>query len=324
MALPVNSGLFAGRAGEVDLRALPMPGEPGPDGLVVRMLFAPVNPADNLLIDQNYALTVDAAAPLGAEGVGVVERVGSRVTDLGPGDLVLPLDRGNWTGWRLVERARVLAVPAGFDLHQAAMMRINPATAWLLLQASGAVAGDCIVQNGASSAVARWVRLLAAGRDLAVVDVVRRATLASLPRAVDDGEGLVGAVRSAAGGRPIRAAFDCVAGEATGRLAACLDEQATLLLFGHLSGRPCSVRSQLVTGGRLTIRGFSLRPAEAAMAPAEHADMVAALWAAAQQDGARLPVRAILPLSEARHAIALARTPGRGRVLLDLATISGM
>lgn len=321
MSPPANIGLLAGTAGGVRFEPQAMPAAPGPDGLTVRMLFAPVNPADLLAIDGGYAFALAADDPLGAEGVGVVEQAGSRVSDLGPGDLVLPLDRGNWTRYRGLARDRVLAVPPDVDPRQAAMMRINPATAWLLLAASGAVPGDCLVQNAAGSAVAHWVRRLAALRDVAVIDVVRPG--ASAPGLADD-EHLEAAVKAASGGRPIRAALDCVAGDATGRLAACLDAEGTVLVFGHLSGEPSTIRSQLLTGRGLTVRGFSLRPAEAKMTHAAREAMVAELWAVAGQGGAELPIRAVLPLAEAERAIALARTPGQGRVLLDLDAISGM
>lgn len=321
MSPPANMGLLAGPAGGIRLEPRPMPRAPGPDDVVVRMLLAPVNPADLLAVDGGYAFALAADEPLGAEGVGIVEQLGSRVADLRSGDLVLPLDRGNWARYRVLPRDRLLAVPSGIDLPQAAMMRINPATAWLLLDGSDAGPGDCIVQNAAGSAVAHWVRRLAALRDVMVIDVVRPGS--SFTGLADD-ERLEAAVRKASGGRPVRAALDCVAGDSTGRMAACLDADGIVLVFGHLSGDPSRVRSQLLTGRGLTVRGFSLRPAEAKMVPAARDKMVAALWTLAGQGAADLPIRAVLPLAEADQAIALARTPGPGRVLLDLDAISGM
>src|SRR5215218_7287134 len=103
MNAPANIGILAGKAGAIRVEPLPMPGAPAPNGLVVRMLFAPVNHADLLVIDDDYAFALDSDAPMGAEGVAVVEQVGSRIADLRPGDLVLPLDRGNWTRYRGLE-----------------------------------------------------------------------------------------------------------------------------------------------------------------------------------------------------------------------------
>ena len=324
MSDPANMVVLAGERGAVRLEHRPMPKAPDADGLIVRMLFAPINPADLLMIDGRYSIAIEAGAPLGAEGVAIVEQAGSGVTDLRRGDLVLPLDRGNWAQYRRISRARVMSAPPGLDPRQAAMMRINPATAWLLLEASGVTAGECLIQNAATSAVAHWVRLLATARDVAVIDVVRPGAVPFSANALADDDDLATAVRAASGGRPIRAALDCVAGASTGRLAACLDPDGLVLVFGHLSGEPSTVPSQLLTRSEVTVRGFTLRRAEARMAPRAYDDMFSALGAIALEHRTDPPVRAVIPLVDADRAVALARAPGRGRVLLDLGAISGM
>jgi NADPH:quinone reductase-like Zn-dependent oxidoreductase len=283
------------------------------------MLRSPINPADLLAIDGRYAFTLDATVPLGAEGVGMVEAVGSRVGRLRPGDFVLPLVRGNWCRFRSLNEDQVVALPPGINLELAATLRINPATARLLLEAAGVSSGQAIVQNGAGSAVAHWVRQFAARRDIAVIDVVRRAN-SRLPNAIVDGPGLTMKVKAAAGVRPLRAALDCVAGESTDRLADCLEPGGRLLVFGHLSGEPIQVSSQLLTGRQLTISGFSLRPAEAVLGVqrvrATFADIFACVAVASPLPTARTTVA----LSDIDSAIALAREVGSTRVLLDLTT----
>ena len=324
MTEPANIAILAGEAGAIRLERLPAPRQPEPGEILVRMALAPINAADILAIDGSYAFSIDANVPLGAEGVGVVEQLGSGVSDLHRGDMVLPLDRGNWARYRTLARSRVIAVPPGIEPLQAAVMRINPATAWLLLEASGVARDGCLVQNACSSTVAHWVRVLAASRGITVIDVARPGSKAAETGAISDDERLEAAVRAAHGDRPLGAALDCVAGDATGRLAACVDPLGIVLTFGHLSGEPARIRSQLLTGRELTVRGFSLRPAEARMTPAAHAAMFAELWALAQSGSVGPPARAVIPLAEADRAVALARTPGRGRVLLDVEAISGM
>lgn len=301
--------------GRVRLGELPDPGPPGAGQVRVRMLRAPINPADLLVIDRAYSIALDPADPLGAEGVGEVEAVGEGVTDLHPGDRVLPLRRGTWCARRLLPRTALVALPANVDPALAAMLRINPPTAWLLLKASGAGPGDVLVQNGATSAVAAWVRHFAPALGVTVIDVARRAD-PGLPDALIDGPDVAGRIHAAAGGRPIRAALDCVAGEATGRLAAALGTGGRLILFGHLSGQPIRVVSQLITGGGLSIGGFSLRPAEAALGAAGVARLFGDILAAVAASTPDLPVRATLPLARAEEAVALARDGGRGRVQL--------
>ncbi|MGF7150166.1 NADPH:quinone reductase-like Zn-dependent oxidoreductase [Sphingomonas zeicaulis] len=294
-----------------------MPASPTAGQVMVRMLYAPINPADLLAIDGRYAFALPSDAPLGAEGVGRVEAVGADVADLSPGELVVPLSRGNWCRFRCLPGTDLIRLPPDTDLRQASMLRINPPTAHLLVAAAAVPRGQLLIQNAASSAVAGWVRTIAQRTGVAVVDIVRRADPA-LPDAIIDGDDLAEQVRARAAGRPVRAALDCVAGSATGRLAQCLSDGGTIMLFGHMSGDPVAIRSQLLTGGGLTIRGFSLRPAEAAMGPAGVREMFAELVGLRAQSDVAMPIRAVLPLSRAAAAITRARDGGRGRVLLDL------
>jgi len=300
------------------LAQLPDPGLPLGSDVRLRMVRAPVNPADLLALDGRYAFSLDQQAPLGAEGVGEVEAVGPQVRDLEPGMLVLPLTRGNWCSHRLVDRAALIKVPPGIDPARAAMMRINPATAMLLLDAARVTSGGVLAQNGAGSAVAAWVRLFAARRGVEVVDIVRRPVPA-LPGALLDGPDLAACMKDRIGGAPLHAALDCVAGDATARLAACLAPEGKLIVFGHLSGAPITIASQLLTGGGIALRGFSLRPAEGRLG----ADGVQALfdriWRIAGEEHPALPVGPVLPLEEADRAIELARRGGSGRVQFDLA-----
>lgn len=312
-----NLSVLPGAAGKIRLVDASMPPPATGSDVLVRMMRAPVNPADLLAIDGRYAFDLGQDVPLGAEGAAMVETAGEAVTDLSPGDRVLLLSRGNWCRYRLAPRSQLIALPPDSDMTQAAMLRINPPTARLLLQATGAGPGDVIVQNGAGSAVATWVRALAARSGVSVIDVVRRADDA-LPDAITDADDLPERVKAVAAGRPVRAALDCVAGVATGRMAQCLSPGGRLILFGHLSGDPISVRSQLLTGGGLSISGFSLRPAEAAMGGAAVRAMFSELLAFHAQSGIVLPVRDVIPLSEAQTAIARARRGGKGRVLFDL------
>ena len=291
------------------LAETPVPDRPGPGEVRVRMLFAPVNPADLLALDGRYSFPTPAGMVLGAEGAGVVEAVGEGGHGLSPGDLVLPLDRGNWCSHRVVRAERLLRAPAGMDPRRAAVLRINPPTAWLLLRAAGAGAGEAIVQNAARSTVATWVRAFAAARGITVENLARGGGTA------EDGTVLLPdpeAVRST----PV-AALDCVAGAGTGRLAGLLGEGGRIVVFGHLSGEPVSIPSLLLTARDLSLRGLSLRREEAKLSASESAAMWADVWAAADRVRPEQRIARTVPLAALPDW--LARCGGSGeRVLLDL------
>lgn len=286
----------------------------GPDEVLVRMQFAPINPADLMMIQGSYAFPLAADAVLGAAGVGQVAEIGAAVAELHPGDLVLPLDRGNWCDFRIVDRARLLKVPSGTDPMRAALMRINPLTARLLLDMSGVQPGDLLVQNAARSSVAEWVRHLAARRNVAVANLARAPAPAGedVPMWWPEDAEIAAELPSSP-----RAALDCVAGAQTGRLAALLGEGGNLLVYGHLSGQPCSVPSVLLTGRGLMVRGFSLRRAEASMDAALE-PIWAELWDLATIVRPEGRIREIRPLRAVLDTSTFLQCAGEGGLMLDL------
>lgn len=304
---------FCGQTASIRIRNLgPELSRLGPNDVRVRMLYSPINPADLLVLERDYPHPIANDAVLGAEGVGQVVEIGSDVLNLSVDDLVLPLMRGNWASHRIVQTNDVIKVPVGLSLEQAATLRINPATAWRLIANSGAKAGDRIIQNGARSMVAEYVRIFARELGVDTINLVRE-----LPENSVSGLWFVdGADISFSESKPV-AALDCVAGDASGHLARLLAKSARLLVFGHLSGQPCSIPSILLTGQNLTVQGFSLRPDEAGESHAELQALYDRLGAIISKDGYSPLIREQFPLTSIHEALAVARAPGRGRVLLD-------
>ena len=109
-------------------------GMPGAGEIVFDVLAFPINPADLSMCRGNYRLHPQLPATPGAECVGRITAVGTGVTGLRPGDLVINMQRENWTQRRRIAAADAIPIPAGLDIAQAAMLRINPATAQLLLE----------------------------------------------------------------------------------------------------------------------------------------------------------------------------------------------
>src|SRR6185295_9424840 len=135
---------------------VPDVGAPAAGEVVFDVLAFPINPADLSMCRGTYRLRPALPAGIGAECVGRVAAVGAGVTHVRPGDRVINLQRDNWTQRRRVKGDDVIPVPAGLDDHQAAMLRINPPTALLLLSDLVALRpGDWVVQNVANSAVGR-------------------------------------------------------------------------------------------------------------------------------------------------------------------------
>jgi trans-2-enoyl-CoA reductase len=298
-------------------------GTPGAGEVVFDVLAFPINPADLSMCRGTYRLRPSLPATPGAECVGRVTAVGSGVSHVKAGDLVINLQRENWAQRRRVKAADVIPVPSGLDLRQAAMLRINPATALLLLtDVVGLKPGDWVIQNVANSAVGRLVIALARQRSIKTVNVVRRdslfAELGALgaDACVVDGPELTEAVKAKTGGAPIRLGLDAVAGRATARLSACVGEGGVVCNYGSMSGEdPVMSRAALISGGQ-TLVGFILGRALATRSLAEVRTLYADLAQQTLDGTLSAPVEKIYPIEEIKPALAHAQRGERGGKIL--------
>src|SRR5215469_9815962 len=112
---------------------VPDVGSPAADEVVFDVLAFPINPADMGFCRGTYRLRPPLPATPGAECVGRVTAVGAGVKHVRPGDVVINLQRENWAQKRKVKGVDAIPLPSGIDLKQAAMVRINPPTAELML-----------------------------------------------------------------------------------------------------------------------------------------------------------------------------------------------
>src|SRR5438094_63202 len=111
----------------VESRPWPTPAEAE---AVVKMRAAPINPADLNQIEGKYPVRAELPATPGFEGAGVVAEVGTNVTNVGAGDLViLPHNVGTWRDAIAVKAEDLVVVPARIEPVNAAMLKINPMTA---------------------------------------------------------------------------------------------------------------------------------------------------------------------------------------------------
>lgn len=304
---------------------VPPPGPPGPGEVLFDVLAFPINPADLWFCRGTYRLRPPLPATPGAECLGRVVAVGEGVTDFAVGDHVINLLRENWVQQRLVPASELVKVPPGIDPLQAAMLRINPPTAAVLLEDFATLApGDWVVQNTANSSVGRWVVWLAAQRGLRTVNIVRRPESADALRAlgadacVVDGPDLAARVADATGAAPVRFGIDALGGTGTGRLAGCLADDGTLVTYGSMSGEdPVIPRGELIYRG-IHVTGCMLGRRLALRTPAQVRAMYAELAGALADRRITVPIRAVYPIEEIARAVAHAGEGAReGKILVE-------
>src|SRR5438067_1875660 len=293
---------------------VPDVGAPGAGEVVFDVLAFPINPADVSFCRGTYRLKPPLPATPGAECIGRVTAVGAGVSHVKPGDLVINLQRENWTQKRRVKGDDVIPVPSRMDLRQAAMLRINPPTALLLLTDIVELKpGDWLVQNVANSAVGRLVIRLARARGFKTVNVVRRESLFGELKALGadacmvDGPDLAEAGKTHTRGAPIRLGLDAVSGRATARLSACLAEGGVVCNCGSMTGEdPVMSRNALISGG-LSLVGFILGRGLATRS----LDQIRAIYADLGQQVAKgnlsAPIEMIYPIEDIKEAVAHAQ-----------------
>ena len=303
---------------------VPDVGEPAADEVVFDVLAFPINPADMWFCKGSYRLKPPLPATPGAECVGRVTAVGSAVKHVARGDLVINLQRENWTQKRRVKGDDAIPLPAGIDLRQAAMVRINPPTARLMLSDFVDLApGEWVIQNVANSAVGRLLIVQAHQRGLRTVNIVRRAELAGELKALGadvvlvDGDDLAERVAGATGKAAIRLGVEAIGGAATGRLVDCVATEGTVVHYGSMSGEDPRVgRSNLIYRG-IKLTGFMLGRGLARRDAAKIREIYAELAAQVMAGTLYAPVDTVYPIEKIKDALAHADKGGRnGKILV--------
>ena len=307
----------------------PEPGDPGVDEVVVAADLAPIDPSDLLNIQGRYG-SERPKLPLipGAEGVGRVVRCGAGVTQLTVGDRVLLPSPGTWRERFRVPARALFALPAGIDPQQLAMLRVNPPTAFLLLdQFVPPQPGNWVIQNAANSGVGHCLIRLAREAGMKTVNVVRRPELIAPLRAFGadvvlvDGPDLDRRVRQEIGDGTLRLAVDAVGGTATERLARCVEDDGIVVNYGALAGEACRIDTRETVFRNVTLRGFWLRRWFLVTPPEVVAATYRKLAAKLAEGTLTVDVEAVYPFRQIGQALAHAARPGRsGKILLRFGT----
>lgn len=303
---------------------VPEPDAPADGEVLIEMEACPINPVDLLTMAGRYAVRPPLPAVPGSEGVGRVLETGPGVPELSAGDRVVPLGRETWVQQRVVKAREVVKVPADADVLQLAMIKINPATAQLMLERYvDLVAGDWVIQDAANSGVGQNLVRLARFRGIRTVNVVRREGLSEALRRIGadvvvvDGDDLPERVREGTSGADIRLAIDAVAGDICMRLGDSLADGGWVVNYGLLSGRPCMLRPDQIVFRGITLTGFWLVNALGQMQPAAIKELYDGLVRRVTDGTLRVEVEATYPIEAIADALEHAARPGRsGKILI--------
>jgi mitochondrial enoyl-[acyl-carrier protein] reductase / trans-2-enoyl-CoA reductase len=274
---------------------------------LVEMRAAPINPADLNTIEGKYPVRPELPATPGVEGAGVVTVVGPGVASVKVGDMVLlPHRVGTWREASVVAADDLSVVPAGVPVEEAAMLKINPATAWRMLHDYVDLKpGDWVIQNAANSGVGRAVIRIARALGLKTVNIVRRPELIEELQAEGGDKVLVDSPDNAKQLRDLKIALalNAVGGESAVNIANALRTGGTVVTYGAMSRQPLKIPNGLVIFKELRFRGCWVTAWYQRAGVEEKREMFGKLFGLVRDGVLKTKVERAFPLSDWREAI---------------------
>jgi trans-2-enoyl-CoA reductase len=305
------------QTGEVDVR------EPADGEVLLEVEYAPVNPADINVLEGKYGTLPTLPCVPGVEGVARVLLSRSDLIEEGQ-RVLLPAGFGSWRRWCTCLASSLVPLDPDVPSQQAAMLRINPATADCMLREFVSLSpGDFIVQNASNSGVGRSVIQIARAMGLRTLNVVRRPELISelseigADHVILEGERLSSRILELAGGRPLKLGLNAVGGESALGIAGSLADSGTMITYGAMSRQPLRVPNGLLIFKNITLRGFWVSRWYREAEGRKISDMFERLMLMAAMGVLHTPIAGRYTLEEIGTALEHAQTDRRsGKVLL--------
>ena len=218
-------------------------GEPGAGQARIRHTAIGVNFVDTYQRSGLYPMQLPMVA--GNEAAGVVEAVGSGVTDLKAGDRVaytgLP---GSYCEQRVVPADRLVKLPQGISDEQAASMMLKGLTVHYLIHSTYAVKkGETVLWHAAAGGVgliaSQWLKALG----VSVIGTAGSDEKCALAKAHGcehvvnySRENFVERVMSITGGKKVGVVYDSVGKSTWEGSLECLRPRGLMVSFGNASG----------------------------------------------------------------------------------------
>ena len=240
----------------------------GHEDVLISMEAAPLNPSDFLFVRGIYGVRPAFPSSVGAEGVGRVAKIGSKVDVAlrGKRVLIIPTyEQGTWAEQVVAPVRNLVPMSDEADPLQLSMIGINPATAYLLLNRYvSLMPGEWIGQTAANAAMGQYIIALAKLAGVKTLNVVRREEAAEQVRqwgggrVVLQGGNLHKDIEEALDGKKLSLVLDTVGGSPVGELAKSLKPGGSVVVYGLQSGQFSAMPPKEFIYHGLSLHGFWL------------------------------------------------------------------
>ena len=291
----------------------------------LRMLAAPINPADINYIQGVYGIKPNLPARAGLEGCGKV--IESLSPDYTEGDKVIGIKPiGTWAQEVVCPATSLLKIPSDTPEDQAAMLKVNPLTAWCMLtQYIQLEKGSWVIQNAANSGVGTCVIQIAKILGLRTINLVRREEpIEQLKKLggdcvlLDNKESILH-IQEILKDTPPMLALNAVGGDSALRLMSSLGKKAHHITYGAMSRRSLKVPNSIIIFKQLSLHGFWVTEwAKEQIHETLHA-AYAQLDTWIRNGQLTQPVDSVFPLTEIKAALIRAQEDNRdGKVIIRM------
>jgi NADPH:quinone reductase len=217
--------------------------DPKPGEVLIKVHASGVNFIDVYYREGRYPVALPFIN--GQEGAGIVDRVGSGVTDFKPGDPVAWCSvLGSYAEYAVVPAAKLVKVPQDEDLRLAAAVMLQGMTAHYLAYSTYPLkSGDTALIHAAAGGVGLLLTQMAAqigARVIATVSTPEKEKLAREAGAADviryTEADFEAETKRLTGGRGVDVVYDSVGKTTFEKSLRCLRPRGLLALFGGSSG----------------------------------------------------------------------------------------
>ena len=251
-----------GSSAVLKLCEIPIP-DPNPDEVLVRVWASGVNFID---IYQRAGAYVNSPTPpftLGVEGSGVIELVGSDVTEFKAGDRVAwAMVAGSYAEYCCILASKIVPIPSNIELDTAAAMMLQGMTAnYLTSSTFPARSGQVAVVHAAAGGTGALISQMLVARGVTVIATTSTDEKEEVARAAGahyviryDKQSISEEVLKISSNKGVDVVYDGVGLATFDESLKCLKPRGMMVLFGASSGAvPPFELQRLNTGGSLYI-----------------------------------------------------------------------
>lgn len=241
-----------------------------PGQVLVKMLAAPVNPADINMIQGKYAIKPKLPAVGGNEGVAKVVKIGANVSKFQVDSWVIPSQAawGTWKTYAVCEENDLSKIDETLPLMNAATIAVNPCTAYRMMKDFVELKdGYTLIQNGANSGVGQAVIQIGKHFNINTINVVRdRPNLEALKShlmslgatyVITENELRTPMMNDIFKNIPKpNLGLNCVGGKSAAELIRHMSNKGILVTYGGMSKQPLTISTACLIFNDITLRGY--------------------------------------------------------------------